>query len=204
MDTKFYDEPGESSVGKFFRDFYFGNYLYKGVVIEVGGGDTDYLSFSKHFKNNGWRCLVFEPNPIYAQKHRDAGNEIYELAISNQDEEEKDFTIVGREDFQMSWSGFYPKFDDVDLSLPQKVVKVKSVKLDTILSELGVDKVDILHVDVEGWEKEVIEGIDFDKVNVKFVVLEDYRGSGIYNDYMKSRGYKLLTSLHINFIYKKI
>jgi len=204
MDKNFYDEPGEASVGKFFRDFFYSSYNYHGIIIEVGGGDTDYLSFSKHFKNNGWRCLTFEPNPTYAQKHREANNEIYELAISNKDEDEVDFTVVGHKDFQMSWSGFYPKFNDVNPNWPQEIIKVKSVTLNTILSELNVDKIDILHVDVEGWEKEVIEGIDFDKINVKFVVLEDYKGTGIYTEYMQSRGYKFLTSLHINFIYKKI
>jgi FkbM family methyltransferase len=200
---KFIDEPGKLSVGNYFRQYYFFNYTYKGTVVEVGGGDPNHLCFSTHYKNNGWRCLIFEPNPYYAQKHREANNEVYELAISNKDEGEVDFTVVGHENAQMGWSGFYPKFDDVNPTLPQSIIKVKAVTLNTILSELNINKIDILHVDVEGWEKEVIEGIDFDKINVRFVVLEDYRAAGVYNEYMKSRGYKYLTNLHINFIYTK-
>jgi FkbM family methyltransferase len=204
MKEKFYDDPGTLSVGRYFRENYYPDYDYHGTVVEVGGGDAEYLSFSKHFKNNGWRCLIFEPNPFYAQKHREAFNEIYELAISNKDEENVDFLIFGHENAQMGWSAFHPKFDDVDWQLPQKNIKVKAVTLNTILSQLNVDKIDILHVDVEGWEQEVIEGIDFDKIDVKYVVLEDYKVLSKYNDYMESRGYKYITHLHINFIYEKI
>lgn len=40
---------------------------YIGTMIEVGGGKPDFLSMSKHFKLNGWRTIIIEPNPIFAE-----------------------------------------------------------------------------------------------------------------------------------------
>lgn len=83
----------EHNTDKIIRQKYFPDYNYKGLIVEVGGGTPEFLSMSKHFKDTGWRTIIFEPNPKFAQLHRDMGNEVFEIACSNEDKS-GEFTIV--------------------------------------------------------------------------------------------------------------
>ena len=56
--------------------------------------------------------------------------------------------------------------------LDQKVVTVPCHRIDTVLEEAGVSTVDYLSVDVEGAELEVMQGIDFSKVQVNVIGAE--------------------------------
>jgi hypothetical protein len=55
----------EFNTDKIIRETYFPDFNYKGTMIEVGGGTPSFLSMSKHFKLNGWRTIIIEPNPKY-------------------------------------------------------------------------------------------------------------------------------------------
>ena len=66
----------DSLSDEFIRNHIFTDYQYKGLVIEVGGGSPDTISFSKHWRNNGWRSIVFEPNPNYYNEFLNVSREI--------------------------------------------------------------------------------------------------------------------------------
>lgn len=83
----------EFDTDKIIREKYFPNYDYKGLIIEVGGATPEFLSMSKHFKDNGWRTIIIEPNPTFAQQHIEIGNEVYQFACSYEDKD-GEFTIV--------------------------------------------------------------------------------------------------------------
>jgi len=91
MNTHFFAEHKED---EFLRTKYFPDYSYKGTMIEVGGATPEFISMSRHFNLNKWRTVIVEPNPTFAKMHRDIGNEIYEYAASDTDENDIDFTIV--------------------------------------------------------------------------------------------------------------
>ena len=90
---KFY---AEFDTDKIIREKYFSNYDYKGLIVEVGGATPEFLSMSKHFKDNGWRSIIIEPNPSFVKQHKNVGNEVYEFACSYEDKD-GEFTIVHQE-----------------------------------------------------------------------------------------------------------
>jgi FkbM family methyltransferase len=167
-----------------------------GIMVEVGAAGPEYLSQSKPFHDVGWRCICVEPNPNFAQMHRDIGNEIYEYACSNHNSKNVDFYVNSNsesfsslgvsEDICKSsgYSGLH------ELSLTKIKVDVK--KLDTILKEAKVFKTDLVIVDVEGWELYVMEGFTTTKYQPKVVVLEviGEHNHKKYHDYMLSKGYE--------------
>ena len=202
MKNIFYD--GDGPVGEYLRNNYFLDYDYKGILLEVGGGHPEHYSFSKHFIDNGWRGVIFEPNPKYAEMHRKLGNEIYEVAVSTKDEKNVDFQILTKfGDFEMSGSALSVKYEnEISPGTTVSSIKVDVITLNTFFNNNNLKEVDIISVDTEGWELEVMEGFDTTKYKARFVVLENLRYSPKYTKFMREKGYKLLTSFGINYIYE--
>jgi FkbM family methyltransferase len=214
MKELFYGEGAD----EYIRKVYFPDYAYTGTVIEVGGGTPEFLSMSRHFKINGWRAIIVEPNPAFAAQHRTFGNEVYEYAASDTEEDDFDFTIFNQlvntpsnqhKITDHSWSSLglklkenYEKLGNYHAqSVPKQVIKVKVRKLDTIIEEAKVSKVDILTVDVEGWELEVMRGLT--NIMPTIVVLENISFDPSYEQYMEKNGYEKVHNLHINYIFKR-
>jgi hypothetical protein len=66
-------------------------HINKGVLVEVGAAHPDLLSFSKLFREAGWRCISIEPNPYFVNFHKEKGNEIYQYACADYVEDNADF-----------------------------------------------------------------------------------------------------------------
>lgn len=180
----------------------FFNGIDSGIMVEVGAAGPEFLSQSKPFRDIGWRCICVEPNPEFAKMHTYVGNEIYEYACSYEDKDDVNFEMVIHsingityESFssievseRLAFSG-YPN-GKKDLSI--NTIKVNVRKLDTILEEAKILKVDYVIVDVEGWELNVMKGFDTSKYQPKVIVLENAFADTYhqFNDYMSSLGYE--------------
>lgn len=185
-------------------DFYIKNKFFSdyetGTMVEVGAAGPNKLSQSKYFRDLGWRCICVEPNPRFAQMHRDVGNEIYEYACADYDADDVNFELVvtggsDNESFSSLQVG-----DDIarscgyvgknSLSIINIIVKVR--KLDIILEEAKISKINYIVVDVEGWELNVMRGFSLEKYSPKVVVLENtiLEKQPEYNQYMEKFGYK--------------
>ncbi len=198
----------EHNTDKFIRDKYFSDYSYKGVIMEVGAATPTFLSTTKHFKENGWRAIHIEPNPIFVEEHLKVGNEIYNYACGEEDKDNVDFTVISQQNGEItchSFSSFFVKdvYQNLDLNyfnrLDKKIIKVNCRKLDSIIKELNLQNIDILSIDTEGWELEVMRGLSIIKPTV--IILENVLHSDEYNQYMENNGYKLDDKVEINYIY---
>jgi FkbM family methyltransferase len=193
----------EFETDRFIRENFFGDYNYKGVMVEVGAGPTTFYSMSRHFRNNGWRCICIEPNPKFVRQHLNEGNEIYQFACSN---EEKEGTLKvvntgwGNENDGISYSSLDIKYQNSP-SVSEEI-PVKITKLDSILESISLDHVDFVSVDTEGWEIEVMEGFSLNKFRPKIVLLENYEHNPNYEIYMSKFGYYLSNKINYNYIFK--
>lgn len=179
----------------------FFNELQSGVMVEVGSAGPEFLSQSKPFHDIGWRCICIEPNPEFVKMHKDIGNEIYEYACSYEDIDNVNFEIVTQPINGIT----YESFSSLEVSdklaltgyangkkdLSINIIKVNVRKLDTILEEANVSKVDYVIVDVEGWELNVMNGFTTEKYQPKIIVLENAFADTYpeYHDYMYKKGY---------------
>jgi FkbM family methyltransferase len=209
---KFY---AEHSTDRIIREKYFSDYNYKGTFIEVGGATPEFLSMSKHFKDSGWRTIIIEPNPKFCIQHREYNNEVYEFACSNFDGS-SNFTIV--EQNVEAYGGIVTDHSFSSLSLKDeylrktnfklndrnhKIINVEVKKLDTFLYEINLDKIDILSIDVEGWELEVMQGLNTDLIECDMIVMENLFHNSEYDKFMLERGYTLKDKIEYNYIYTK-
>lgn len=83
--------------------------------------------------------------------------------------------------------------------------RVKVRTLDTILAthRPDLEAVDLLVVDVEGWELNVMRGFSSERYRPKVVVLENLFDEQAYIQYMRSIGYERTLQLGPNDIYAR-
>ncbi|TCL00602.1 FkbM family methyltransferase [Shimia isoporae] len=187
------------------------------VLVEIGAASPEYLSIGAGFRKAGWRVLSVEPNPIFAEQHRRMGHEIYEFAASDSDADEVDFYLVNLHGIEyqsgeityesISSLGIRPEFqvqlDDLSDKASVERIKVRQRRLDTILATAAVEvaHIDLLCIDVEGWEMEVLGGLDFEKLAPSVIVLENFGNSSIYRDRIGALGYVLIEKFPPNEIF---
>lgn len=201
---KFY---AEFETDRIIRESFYGDFSYQGIMVEVGGATPEFISMSKHFKDCGWRCIIIEPNPEFCRLHRKAGNEVVECACSFEDKEASEFQVVNWHKTseikadgisEHSFSSLQVKkeylqkhnYQSVE-ELHYRTIQVRVRRLDAILQELQVPRLDIVSVDTEGWELEVLQGLDLAKYRPKVVVLENYLDNHKYPEYMEMAGYSI-------------
>jgi FkbM family methyltransferase len=191
---------------------------YKGVLIEVGAARPDYLSVGASYRERGWNVIAIEPNPDFCDMHRALGHEVLQYACSDQDKNDVDFYLValkdadylgGRVSFEsFSSLGIKGGFAD-DLQKrerereKERIIKVHVRKLDTILQEHYpvITAIDMLAIDVEGWELDVMRGLSTKKYRPRVVILENLFRSRSYRTFMKRNGYTLWKRLKPNEVY---
>jgi FkbM family methyltransferase len=195
----------EFETDKYIRETFFLNKNENMTMIEVGAGPPQSLSISKHFRDAGWRSISIDPNPKFVEQHKLIGNEIYQYACSNECKNSK-FTIVNtswnESSNGVSYSSLGVKYD-IDEKHDLEEIDVKVITLNKLLDDIKIITIDLLSIDTEGWELEVMDGLDTNIHNIKIILLENFLHLETYNEYMKKIGYSLHHKIEYNYIYTK-
>lgn len=192
----------EGDVDRIVRDRFFRDQS-SGVMVEVGAARPDYLSISALYRQAGWTVLAIDANPAYAELYQAKGYELLQYACAAEDADDADFTVVdshgegykgGEVSFEsFSSLGIRGEFATLKPNLDTRTIKVKVRRLDNILAKHApsAERIDILAVDVEGWELEVLAGLSFARYQPKVVILENLFYAENYRRFMRERGYVL-------------
>lgn len=86
------------------------------------------------------------------------------------------------------------KRDKSSDTIIQKKEMVTS-SLDEILADFSNPKIDLLSIDVEGHEMQVLQGIDFSKIKVECICLENDNSSDSLRGYLRGKGFRLVAHL---------
>jgi FkbM family methyltransferase len=207
--------PGaEGNVDEKVRTRFFPSHT-SGVLVEVGAADPAYLSVSALYRRNGWQVLSVDANPAFCDAHRALGHDVLEYACGDHDEDAVNFSVVdshgaayrgGNVSYEaFSALGIKESYAalvaDSDLSV--KTITVDMRRLDTLLEEFAptVTHIDLVSVDVEGWELEVLDGLDIARFRPRVLIIENLFGELRYQAYMRHRGYVLWRRIEPNDIY---
>jgi FkbM family methyltransferase len=203
----------EQDVDLVVRDHFFPERGYRGLFVDVGAARPDYLSVSALYRGLGWRVLAVEPNPEFAALQRRAGAEVLEYACGTRDEDDVEFTLVNQhgqayEGGQVSYESFSSlgikkEYAELKKDLDTRKIRVKLRRLETILRQHApeVERIDILSIDVEGWELEVLQGLDLPRRRPRVMVIENLFRSQAYVDALAGAGYRLWRRLYPNDVY---
>ena len=82
-------------------------------------------------------------------------------------------------------------------------IRVKVRRLDTLIREAvpTIGEIDVVCIDVEGWEIEVLQGLSSDRHMAKVFIIENLFAEQTYVDYMAGEGYSLWQRVEPNDIF---
>lgn len=160
----------------------------EGFFIECGANDGVNQSNTWYFeKYLNWHGILIEPlrdQFVELKKNRSQKNHFYNLALSSS-QKINSLNIIENN----LTSKVTSKLDK-----KTKVSKFYSTTLTKILDETDAPKlVDFFSLDVEGYEDQVIKGINFKKYNFKFFLIETKNDKVI--KFIESKNYKLVKKM---------
>lgn len=180
----------------------------EGMVVEVGANDGCYCSNSYPFIHRGWRAILLEPNPAVFQKLR-------ELYTSNP--RVQCFRLAcGAEDACLPLhlgkgdSGYATLSDEkswwYEATRSEETVPVEVKPLRSILDAASCPKdFDFLSVDTEGFDYQVLVGLDLDIYRPRVIVTEDekppYTHAEDKDRLLRRHGYRLAKHIQSNAIW---
>ena len=162
-----------------------------GFYIDCGANDGVNQSttwfYEKHLK---WKGILIEPIPLVfdeLKKNRNKNNYF------------KNCALINREFKQENIEFYYNKKDTLTGTLKDKKntekISVKVSTLDKVLDEINYKgKIDFFSLDVEGNEIEVLNGIDFNKHFIEYMLIETDNFLKLENFLIK-KNYKYLKRL---------
>ena len=142
-------------------------------ILDLGCRDgSEAIQFSCAFPNAKIISVEANPNQIETIKSniKNYSNiQLFNFGVSNK-EEELDFNIsstinIGNSSF-LKITGDYNDHEKMSFHTP---IKVKTKRLDNFLKELQIPQVDILWMDIQGFEGKAIEGLGDYIKNVKIL-----------------------------------
>jgi FkbM family methyltransferase len=151
---------------KIFETLYFND----GFFIECGANDG--ITQSNTYlleKLKNWNGILVEPSKnkfVECQTNRSTKNIFYNCALVSNDFKEE--FIEGDFDGNLMSSINGRRLNRKNLEL------VPTLTLNYILEKHKIEKIDFFSLDVEGYELEVLKGIDFKKFKPSYILIEIY------------------------------
>lgn len=181
-----------------------------GYFVDIGAYDGKTISNTYFLeKERDWKGICFEPNPtVFINLKNNRKCQIFNCCIGNLNGNSLFFQVVG--DSEML-SGLKSAYDPRHIDRIHRETKVNNGFINEIVVEVKplIDflpegqVVDYLSVDTEGNEFEIIESIDFSRNDFNSISIENNYKNKKIEDFLLSKGYKLIVRLSCDQIYVK-
>jgi FkbM family methyltransferase len=157
----------------------------RGFFVDVGAHDGRFLSNTWELEQAGWTGICIEPHPrLFEDLVKNRRVPCINRAIAE---------APGMYDYSMcepeGWSGLERTHNGMGA---RSVVSVNAAPLRWILADRPdpIRTIDYLSIDAEGGDFNVLRGIDWNAVTIRYISLEvDKLQSGEVETYLKERGY---------------
>jgi len=154
------------------------NYKTNGTFVEVGANDGKKGSFTYNLANIGWNGYYCEPIP-----------RLYKLCELNH-KNNKNTKVIPygcgekEEILQILDADTLSSIDDTTVNLVKKLpwakgyfnnsnkISINIKPLNSILKENNITNIDLLVIDVEGFEENVLKGFTIEKYNPTIIIIE--------------------------------
>ena len=173
-----------------------------GFFIECGAYDgVDKSNTWYYEKYLNWKGILIEPLPdkfIDLKKNRSTKNHFFDVALVDSNFKENSIELID--------SGLKSIFKNLNKKNTNinSIIEVKTKTLSNVLEESNSPKIiDFFSLDVEGAEKVVLEGINFEKFTFKYLLIETENFDEI-NEYLQEKKYVFIEKLsHHDYLFSK-
>ncbi|MCH7627510.1 MAG: FkbM family methyltransferase [Proteobacteria bacterium] len=166
---------------------------YRGTCIEVGAFDGRSGSNSLAFEEAGWKTVLVEPNPVLADKIRRERPtaKLFQCAVGAVHGQVTLAIPAGAETLA-SVSANAEQVKRMERSgTSVRHMIVPQLRIDDLLEDAGVEQIDFITIDVEGYEMDALRGFDIARWKPRIIILED-NSSGTSHEivtWMEQHGY---------------
>ncbi|MCL5290548.1 MAG: FkbM family methyltransferase [Bacillota bacterium] len=181
-----------------------------GFFVDIGAHNGITFSNSYFFeRHKNWQGLCIEPMPnIYKLLRENRRCICIEGAISFENGVQEFLSLAGHtEMYSCLLTGSDPRhLERIQREMQrhggnQQVIQVKTYTLQSILDDHHVKSIDFCSIDTEGNELTVLQSVDWEKVDIKCLVVENSYQDRAIRDYLETKKYKLIERLEWDDIY---
>jgi FkbM family methyltransferase len=197
----YYSQYGEDAL----LDLVFGGQK-EGFFIEVGCIDGRRFSNTLTFEERGWKGMCVEAHAGYIDMlKKNRPNSIICHCAAGETDEDAIFYANARgslstldktkeESFQHNYGSYFSGFEEQH---------VKKARLSTLLDAYQVGEIDILSLDIEGYEVEALKGLDLIRHRPKVMVIEsdNPQHEAQLDALILPQGYTKSVNLNVNLFY---
>lgn len=189
-----------------------------GFFLEIGAYNGLSESVSLRFENElNWKGILIEPNPVhfkFLKRNRPKNLCLNFICLSKKFLNKKIFI---KNLNQMSYvvdsvnNSYFKKYPSKKINILAKKslsgnfekFPCKVNTLENIFKKYEIKKIDLAIIDVEGSENELLKGIDFTKVDIKYFCIESYDFKKL-KKLMENNNYKFIKKIHKeDYVFKK-
>ena len=157
-------------------------YVFKNVAsgfyIDVGANDPNVFNVTRFFYERGWRGINIEPNVMLFKRiiefrPRDIN---YNCGISNTEGNLKFYQESNKVDDLMPLSTFDKAIAEMHKKkhgVPFTEILVPVTTLNNLLAKISIPEISFISIDVEGFEKQVVESIDLARYKPVVLCIEE-------------------------------
>lgn len=173
----------------------------QGVFVDVGANDGINQSNSLYFERKGWRGILIEPVPETYEKckqNRPLAQVVHAACVAP-DYPDTEIALIdvglmsivdGARNSEKEKQAWIQRGEQLQ-QITSKPCLAPAKTLTSILEEQNLSEIDILLVDVEGYESEVLAGLDFYRFRPKHIVIED-SGTTDLENILGNFGYQVI------------
>jgi len=166
-----------------------------GFYIDCGANDGVNQSTTWYFeKYLNWNGILIEPIPNVfneLKKNRSKNNYFYNTALTNFNYNSKTIKFIFNKEDTLTGS----IFSSNQYLKKTQTIEVKATTLDQIIKKNKLSKlIDLFSLDVEGYEFEVLNGINYDDTKFKFFLIETEFPEKLIN-FMSKKNYTFVERL---------
>lgn len=168
-------------------------HVRNGIYVEAGAHDGIDQSNTKYLNERlGWKGILVEPSRSAFDKlivNRSNDICVHGCLVSSDYAEQ---VVWGDFDGGLMSSVEGKRLDSSRMNLKS----APAITLDKLFSDNGITRVDFISLDTEGYELEILKGIDFTRVIPRYFLIEIYsRDYEAIDTYMDSKGYVMIESI---------
>jgi FkbM family methyltransferase len=204
-DPRFSSQVGQD---QFVYENFFKNHK-EGVYVDIGAHNGVKFSNTLFFeKELGWKGICIEPIPeVFAELQKNRSAVCIQGCVSNQAGTSRFLRIKGPSEML---SGLVDKYDSkhlerIDRSLSRKGSKesfdVTCYLFNDLMEKNGIDHIDFLSLDVEGGEYDILSTIDFSKIQIGVIAVENNYNDPRFETLLRQHGFELAKKLEQDMIF---
>jgi FkbM family methyltransferase len=183
-----------------------------GVFLDIGANDGIAINNTLFFeKELGWTGICIEPYPSIFEKLKNNRSCIcINGCIAKETKKDIFLEVSG---YPAMLSGLKSEYCekhlqriDYEIGLfggSKKEIEVQCYNINEVLTQHNMFNIDFCSLDIEGGEFNVLQTIDFDKINIHAFSIENAYSESKFKKFMKTKGYKLIDVLECDDIYVK-